>query len=123
MSDLASWLLEQITEDERVIAEIEDSDDDARESRGATEGLAWINPSNQWNDTWRLTIPASRVLAECAAKRAIIEEHGAMVMPYAESGYIHHCAECATEFAPCRTLRHLATAYADRPGYREEWRP
>jgi hypothetical protein len=25
--------------------------------------------------------------------------------------------------APCRTVRLLAVRHADRPGYREEWRP
>lgn len=39
----------------------------------------------------------ARVLAECAAKRAIIA------------------------YSPPRTLQHLAAIYDDHPGYRQEW--
>jgi hypothetical protein len=112
---LVSWLEAQIAEDERIIAEIEDSDDDARESRGA-EGLAWINPSNQWNDTWRLTIPASHVLAECATKRAIIERYRVCEQ--------HHDAYSRFEARVLDwTLRQHAQTLADRPGYHQEWAP
>jgi len=41
----------------------------------------------------------SRVLAECAAKRAIIEDYRPLA------------------------LRHLAAVYSDHPDYQPEWRP
>ena len=54
----------------------------------------------------QLTIGAARVLAVCEAKREIVDWHGLTL-----------------EHDACRTLRALALPYADRPDYREEWRP
>lgn len=56
----------------------------------------------------------ARVLAECEAKRRIVGLH-----PEILGG----CQECANEHFPCRTLRVLATVYADHPDYRDGWRP
>ena len=51
----------------------------------------------------------ARVLAECAAKRRIVERHTA-------------CDE--TSFGePCADLRDLAAVYANHPEWREGWRP
>jgi hypothetical protein len=61
----------------------------------------------------------ARVLAECAAKRDIIEE------------YVD-CRDAPTRSGPAWELglavfnnvaRRLAKVYADHPDYREEWRP
>jgi hypothetical protein len=61
-------------------------------------------------------IPA-RVLAECEAKRRIVELHSGdsddMCQSYA-GNYVYE---------PCPTLRALASVHADHPDYREEWRP
>lgn len=51
-----------------------------------------------------------RVLAECEAKRRIVE-----VARYAPEG--------AGGWGFRRTLRALASVYADHPDYRDEWRP
>jgi len=55
----------------------------------------------------------ARVLAECSAKRRIVE--------------LGVCTACATEAQPCDhradTLRLLALPYADHEDYREEWTP
>lgn len=61
----------------------------------------------------------ARVLAECAAKRAIIALHEAAGVD---------CRTCGTAGEhgvdyPCETLRALALPDADHPDYREEWRP
>ena len=56
----------------------------------------------------------ARVLAEVAAKRRIVDGL-ADADPY--SGYI------TATFTAEDALRLLALPYADRPGYREEWRP
>lgn len=71
---------------------------------------------------------AARVLAECEAKRRIVELHGAYPTPQAMTyGTITACQECGSvddspvEW-PCPTLRHLASIYADHPDFREEWR-
>jgi hypothetical protein len=59
----------------------------------------------------------ARVIAECEAKRRIVERH-------ANSGasgcYI--CAEAEREQVECVEQRILAAVYADHPDYREEWR-
>lgn len=55
----------------------------------------------------------ARVLAECEAKRRIVEECANMpsnVAPPAAAVYHHVC-------------RRLAAVYADHPDYRDEWRP
>lgn len=70
----------------------------------------------------------ARVLAECEAKRRIVEWH--KPMHPSDSRYLPACEGCWDEGGmdgaptyPCRTIRWLAVPYADDPGYREEWRP
>jgi hypothetical protein len=67
--------------------------------------------------------PAS-VLADVAAKREILSAHDRV------SGYRTDaaCLSCGVndEYPaawPCDTVKILASAYRDRPGYREEWAP
>lgn len=70
----------------------------------------------------------ARVLREIDAKRQLLDEHqdvndgscGTCVD--AKWGYPTHGGS-SPQRCPCRTLRLLALPYADRPGYREEWRP
>ena len=97
-SDLSAWLLEQIAKDERAIQHAEDIGESFTPFGG---------------DDLR---------AECEAKRKII------------TAYIEHA-----EFAALRPgsalqspdetaawescVRLLAEPFAERPGYREEWRP
>lgn len=69
-----------------------------------------------------------RVLAECKAKRAIVEWHESTVREGEK-----FCAECGppetevylyapgTMHYPCPTLRALASVYADHGDYRAEW--
>ena len=71
-----------------------------------------------------LALGTARVLAECAAKRAILKEH-------AEDGlYCDTCAEWwRSEVGegppqvkyPCATVKALATVYADHPEYDKDW--
>lgn len=58
----------------------------------------------------------ARVLAECAAKRAIAGLH--------EEGS-DQCDEhnAMFESIECPTIRALAAVYADHPDYRQEWAP
>lgn len=61
-----------------------------------------------------------RVLAECAAKRAIVEryEHaGASMAQYPNAG------NGMALGALTDVLRHLAAVHADNPYYRDEWKP
>lgn len=75
----------------------------------------------------------TRQLAECAAKRAIVEMHApvdysglgmespnACTLCGADRGM--HDWEWMKDSFPCDTLRTLAAVYADHPGYLDEWR-
>lgn len=79
----------------------------------------------------------ARVLAECAAKRAIISRHKPDRI--LENWYWsrRRCAECGkewhkwlnndvpTDIGPeqgCPTLRALASIYADHPDYQDDWK-
>lgn len=73
----------------------------------------------------------ARVLAEVAAKRAIVELHGLHPNCHADIDGPDYliCAIChdyrrhdAARW-PCATLRALALPHADHPEYREEWKP
>lgn len=99
MSSLPEFLLECIAEDEAV----------------AEHGDGGLMEDAHFS--------TARVLAECEAKWQIMDEH------YSWEAKDDWCARCsrldwtaAVQF-PCPTLRFLAAVYADRPGYREEWRP
>lgn len=69
----------------------------------------------------------ARVLAECEAKRRIVEEHSDGGKDWDGQRFVHWCRRCAGrrghEPWPCPTLRALALPYADHPDYRQEWRP
>lgn len=84
----------------------------------------------------------ARVLREIDAKRRLLDLHGLVhrdVYWLAEDGEeetdeIPVCGHCVPRhsYLPhhskvpegvCDTVRLLALSYADRPGYREEWRP
>jgi hypothetical protein len=130
VDDLVQWLREQL-------------DDDERAARAATAG-PWTTmgqrvldpspPSNRlgigmavghaaasadYNETAEHIArhDPARVLRELDAKRKIIAEHDVYSRPLGER------MDCQSYDFPCTTLRLLALPYADRPGYREEWRP
>ena len=72
---------------------------------------------------------AERVLAECAAKRAILEMHGPVKDEGWKSGEDNDflwCGSCGSIDDspwpyPCGTLQALAAVYADHPDYQQEW--
>lgn len=74
---------------------------------------------------------SKRVLAEVAAKRAILDLHtdGGGSQGYTDDGYgvIDHCCETCGSFGeyghpwPCKTLRALAAPFRGAPGWRNEW--
>lgn len=109
--DLVSWLLEQIAEDERQ----------ARLAAERSEGELWVVTG--MDNAVGVDYHPERVLAECEGKRRIIEAHSAELMDVVDG--VEHWTDCADcrQGPPCHTLRLLALPFADRPGYREEWRP
>lgn len=136
MSDLASWLLEQVAEDERVASTaIEQRNRDI--ARGAFNPGGEPKPDDRtvmsWDD-WRggpgIRMGAERLLADCDAKRRIIDlAFKCEAKIDGEWGCCHKPAEIRNGDCPqtpvneIEMLRVLALPYADRPGYREEWRP
>jgi len=68
----------------------------------------------------------ARVLREIDTKRRLLDLHAPDAM-----GTFTTCTECGQGYEmhdwgpayPCATVRLLALPYADRPGYRDEWRP
>jgi len=118
---LTEFLLARISEDEaRAHYALSRGDGGALEYGGQWYGA--IQHAKRWE-------PA-RVLAECAAKRAIVAEH----QPYSD-GYwrtegtcvccvdFHADMDCENKPWPCPTLRALAAVYAERDGFQEEWAP
>jgi len=123
MDDLVQWLRAQLDEDERI-------------ARAAASLQA--DPENGWGTQGRAITPHIGVVHEEEARRHIVGWNPARVLretdakrqmlaihrPYvAEPGQA--CLGCAggIEWETCPVVRLLALPYADRPGYREEWRP
>lgn len=112
MSDLVAWLRAQLDEEER----------DIQQSRALSPtDLHWSMPD------W---LHRDRMLAEIEAKRRIIELH--QVVAFEDEDMSDQglgCQECgwSAEYADrggwCETIRLLALPYADRPGYKEVWKP
>lgn len=138
VSGLVEFLLARIAEDENVarnhptpgpwkIAEVTGYREPryqvgpVREDDG---GL--VATEAQYFERWQ---PA-RVLAECEAKRRIVEMHradGAPVVDLLGMEY-EFCWTCSdsgpdAQAWPCDTIKALAAVYADHPDYRDEWRP
>jgi hypothetical protein len=82
-------------------------DEDEADARAITEG-SWEDATLHGDHVLRWS-PA-RVLAECEAKRRIVEGEPARIANDRHSQWE-------------RTLRDLAAVYSDHPGYDEEWRP
>lgn len=110
MDDLIAWLRVQL-------------DDDERETRKLL--VEARQPSYDWPDVERL---CAERLADIDAKRRILDEHAVIEPPYGWAGWCSRCVDgdevwdAATK-SPCPTVRLLALPYADRPGYRPEWKP
>ena len=65
----------------------------------------------------------ARVLAECAAKRGVLDLHGSNEY---HSKYFCECQDMDGIIMgeePCDTKRFLALPYWAHPDYRDEWRP
>lgn len=76
----------------------------------------------------------ARILAECAAKRALIATHTLKDAGNGTSSDPAHrevgCETCNwdtsyywLEYGPCDTIKHLAAVYAGHRDYRKEWAP
>lgn len=95
---LAEWLLDRIAEDER------EADVMMRQYQSGGDVS-----SRRWR----------RVLAECGAKRRIVELHDEAL--HAEFDR-RDASAMGAWLMHQDVLRALASVYADAPGFREEWR-
>jgi hypothetical protein len=135
MTALADFLLARIAEDEalarQVITDI-DADEQGRwewveypyeggspQRLGSlAESKSGYDPGWGWTELVNHYDPA-RVLAECEAKRRIVERY---LDTKAEAE--RHDNEYAAEWLGLETaLEILTLPYADHPDYREDWRP
>lgn len=137
-ADLAGWLIEQIEADEEVaratesrkwdaVADFVEADD--RDGELPNVLICQVDDDDRRIDGEPTRARAkhiarwdpARVLAECAAKRQLVESHwdGTPDPEYPELLQAD-CPDCR-QIQPCRTLRMLAQPYRDRPGYQPEW--
>lgn len=61
----------------------------------------------------------ARVLAECEAKRRIVDNYSTLRAAEQAGESVAGVATVALH----RSLRYLASVFADHPDYREEWKP
>jgi hypothetical protein len=124
MDDLVQWLRAQLDEDERTArATIWDGSGNKLDweliaSATVDVGGDEFYVGDRTIANHMMAWEPARVLREIDAKRQIISEHDTEGWKIGDR--VH---DCQWTDRPCRTLRLLALPYADRPGYREEWRP
>lgn len=136
MADLAEFLLARIAEDKEVAGGSLPPRKWAYKAYGNRLGGQVLGISEDWRGTGFQQVSEhiarhdpARVLAECEAKRRIVESHEDAGKSWSRSGGIEHaCSMCGTadEYPvewPCLTLRLLALPYADHPDYDQSWRP
>ncbi|WP_171110615.1 MULTISPECIES: DUF6221 family protein [unclassified Streptomyces] len=114
--DLARWLGEQLDTDERT----------ARAAEGhISELLSWLEISLPAVERHIETHEPARVLREIEAKRQILRglESAEVALRNTEPGREPHELMTGATNSQRAIVRTLAAVYADRPGYREEWRP
>jgi hypothetical protein len=110
--NITEFLLARVAEDEAENADYAKLEDD--DARG-----------------WAIAY-AQRVLAECAAKRTILEDHEPVDYSGIGMASPNACVLCGAErnmhdwewipnSFPCNTVRGLASVYSDHPDYRQEW--
>jgi hypothetical protein len=114
---LADFLIERISEDEAIGRDWVRNRGKVEVHGGGTGYLALVN--------------SDRVLAECAAKRRIVELHAATMVgqwmnPLDAPAYLEEewsCDVCGwfPTGSGCDTLRALATIYADHPDFDPTW--
>jgi hypothetical protein len=130
---------------EFLLARIAEDESDAHRAAGGG-GYGWdAEPLNHHRapnsaiDAHIARHDPARVLAECAAKRRIVEIHRMVKFTDVSIGLLdvdvccichgmldvdgdlEHMVNVQQPF-PCSTIRALAAIYADSPEFREEWR-
>lgn len=117
MTELIDWLRAQLDADTAEIAKHPDGEDE-----WMMTGFLATEEGNYPCSPY-LRISKERALAEVDAKRRIVALHDS---DHECSVYDHHgdVDNCSWVIGGgCSTVKLLALPYADRPGYRDEWRP
>ena len=109
MEELSTWLRGWYDAEERV----------ARKALG--ESLPQVAPAMSAGDAHIATYTPERVLLDLALKQRILVLHRQSRL--GDGSLAGSCASCRGETWPCLTMRLLTLPYADRPGYRQQWRP
>lgn len=151
MDDLVRWLSAQLDEDERIAHACSDAPWEI-EIPPAVHVSVKARRDNKWKwgrlgyvatverDEDRAHIAEwdpARVLREIDAKRRRLDRHQPeerfLAPLHGEHEMFRVCVACTRSrtfesvtgavLFPCPDLRYDASVYADRPGYREEWRP
>jgi len=122
--DIAQWLGARLDEDERIAraAHVPNWSTDGR--RGVYYGVedSWMTDALTTADADHIAAhDPARVLREIDAKRQLVERHERAM----ENRRAHpeDLASAGALLALHGAVKLLALPYADRPGYREEWRP
>ncbi|MFI8297301.1 DUF6221 family protein [Streptomyces nigra] len=147
MDDLVRWLGEQLDEDERIARAATWHDDAGAWTAHQSEYDSPRRSERRWfimdsMDDGVITDvdpeasqpggvarhvaehDPARVLREIDAKRQLLNLHAPGETEYVDGDVCMACdVRGGAPFYPCKTLRLLALPYADRPGYREDWRP
>ena len=144
MSDLVEFLKARLAEDERRALAVDDNSAPwtgqwvvRGEALKAYNGWTLIYKKAGDDTLFRPGLLAhiarhdpARVMREVEAKRAIVDEHPITTGWDGDGSNRPICLTCSTadqsggiegDPYPCRTLRLLASPYADHDGYRAEW--
>lgn len=139
MDDLAAWLRRRIEERLYLARNAIKLGNAAVWTETSTGVLVTGEPTeaDTWHGTWPMgdssltrlmeaNDPADTI-ARCEAELAILDGHGGewLDQDLADGDYRVRqvCTRCDDGYWPCRTVRLLASGYASRHGYREEWKP
>lgn len=132
MDDLTQWLSAQLDEDDRITLAADHGpwecknlgrhDQAAVSTSGGPTALIQLGGARAAaNGVYVARHDPARALVESAIKRRVVDEYDACAawaqMPDAAEAFRYR-AEAYRE-----VLKNFAELYADRPGYREEWRP
>ena len=117
--NITDFLLARITEDKEVAREAE--------WRARRRGVQNFGGSEAWlpDDVDGVALAIPRALAECQAKRAIIDEWTALDVNDEDMRSLAHSHEyrAGAITALLGTLGALASVYSDHPDYNPEWSP
>lgn len=126
---LAEFLLARIAEDEAMARTAGKPDTSGETLHGYTVSAAEDEGAPDAGVELIARFDPARVLAECEAKRKIVEVHETIAAFYPGCTIeTDPCCEVCSgggEYPgsfPCKTLRLLAAVYADHPDYRDGWR-